>query len=394
MMKTAGTVERQKRGPKQLLPPGIEEDIVEWIAAMQRRGWPVDRAAVIYKACQYCTRNPRISERLAQRLSKSRNKVDKEGIITYFNSLLKAYVGFHCTAREVYNDDETSFKTKTQSKRVVAIRGSRSVWIEENAEAYHLTIVMTAAADGTLVPPAFILPGVTCETSVLDECPVDGALMTTAPKAFMNSTIFNTWLIAFGEWKLEARGGHPAVMVLDSCSSHHCVESEWICETYGILLVFLPPNATHLLQPLDVAIFRSYKRDIKNGVTTYLRAFNAVSLPRVKAISIAGEAFNKLRSQWVLYLWNVAAVVADDAQRLALQTSNSVDKDFGAAMWIRTQVAAREDALTVPARHTGKERKRVSTGDEWFSMAGLHAAASIPNKRKKASIANRRKKFV
>ncbi|RHY79923.1 hypothetical protein DYB28_001585 [Aphanomyces astaci] len=343
---------------------------------------------------KFCTRNPRISERLAQRLSKSSNKVDKEGIITYFNSLLKAYVGFHCTAREVYNVDETSFKTKTQSKRVVATRGSRSVWIEENAEAYHLTIVMTAAADGTLVPPAFILPGVTCETSVLDECPVDGALVTTAPKAFMNSTIFNTWLIAFGEWKLEARGGHPAVMVLDSCSSHHCVESEWICETYGILLVFLPPNATHLLQPLDVAIFHSYKRDIKNGVTTYLRAFNAVSLPRGKAISIAGEAFNNLRSQWVSYLWNVAAVVADDAQRLALQTSNSVDKDFGAAMWIRTQVAACEDVLTVPARHTGKERKRVSTDDEWFSMAGLHAAASIPNKRKKASIANRRKKFV
>ncbi|RHY06621.1 hypothetical protein DYB25_009696 [Aphanomyces astaci] len=257
---------------------------------------------------KFCTRNPRISERLAQRLSKSRNKVDKEGIITYFNSLLKAYVGFHCTAREVYNVDETSFKTKTHSKRVVAIRGSRSVWIEENAEAYHLTIVMTATADGTLVPPAFILPGVTCETSVLDECPVDGALVTTAPKAFMNSTIFNTWLIAFGEWKLEARGGTS--------------------------------------------------------------------------------------SQWVSYLWNVAVVVADDAQRLALQTSNGVDKDIGAATWIRTQVAAREDVLTVPARHTGKERKRVSTDDEWFSMAGLHAAASIPNKRKKASIANRRKKFV
>ncbi|RHZ18306.1 hypothetical protein DYB37_006812 [Aphanomyces astaci] len=276
MMKTTGTVERQKRGPKQLLPPGIEEDIVEWIAAMQRRGWPVDRAAVIHKACQalslhagiprsvsrgwyqkFCTRNPRISERLAQRLSKSRNKVDKEGIITYFNSLLKACLGFHCTARDVYNVDETSFKTKTHSKRVVAIRGSRSVWIEENAEAYHLTIVMTATADGTLVPPAFILPGNGFRTC--------------------------------GTWPL--------------------------------------------------------------------------SLPMM-------------------------------LKRLALQTSNGVDKDIGAATWIRTQVAAREDVLTVPARHTGKERKRVSTDDEWFLMAGLHAAASIPNKRKKASIANRRKKIV
>ncbi|RQM21528.1 hypothetical protein B5M09_013496 [Aphanomyces astaci] len=247
-MKTTGTVERQKRGPKQLLPPGIEEDIVEWIAAMQRRGWPVDRAAVIHKACQvlslhagiprsvsrgwyqkFCTRNPRISERLAQRLSKSRNKVDKE--------------------------------------------------------------------------------------------------------------------------------------------------------------------------------------DIKNAVKTYLRAFNAVSLPRAKAISIAGEAFNKLRSRNDLLAnerRELSGIVQNGfrtcgtwplslplmLKRLALQTSNGVDKDIGAATWIRTQVAAREDVLTVPARHTGKERKRVSTDDEWFSMAGLHAASSIPNKRKKAFIANRRKKIV
>ncbi|KAF0767415.1 hypothetical protein AaE_002853, partial [Aphanomyces astaci] len=131
----------------------------------------------------------------------------------------------------------------------------------------------------------------------MDACPVDGALVTTAPKAFMNAAIFNTWLVSFGEWKLIARCGRPAVLVLDNCSSHHCTESEFICDSYGIVLVFLPPNATHLLQPLDVAVFRAYKRDIKNAVTTYLRASNATSLPRARAIAIAGAAFNRLVSR-------------------------------------------------------------------------------------------------
>ncbi|KAF0713383.1 hypothetical protein AaE_011803 [Aphanomyces astaci] len=186
---------------------------------------------------------------MAQLLSKGRNAVNKEGIISSFNSLIRACVGFECDASDVYNIDETSFKTKNQSKKVVAIRRSRSVWVEEKAEAYHLTIVMTAAANGELVPPAFILPGVTCETSVMDACPVDGALVTTAPKAFMNAAIFNTWLVSVREWKLIARCGPPAVLVLDNCSSHHCTESEFICDSNGIVLVFLPPNATHLLQP-------------------------------------------------------------------------------------------------------------------------------------------------
>ncbi|RHZ32343.1 hypothetical protein DYB31_012441, partial [Aphanomyces astaci] len=235
MVKEHGTIKKEKRGPKQVLPATIEDDIVEWIAAMQRRGWPVDRDTVINKAGhilsiqggvprsvtrgwyqKFRTRNPILSSRMAQLLSKGRNAVNKEGIISYFNSLIRACVGFECDASDVYNVDETSFKTKNQSKKVVAIRGSRSVWVEEKAEAYHLTIVMTAAANGELVPPAFILPGVTCETSVMDACPVDGALVTTAPKAFMNAAIFNTWLVSFGEWKLIARCASQFVEAIGS----------------------------------------------------------------------------------------------------------------------------------------------------------------------------------
>ncbi|KAH9087569.1 hypothetical protein LEN26_019968 [Aphanomyces euteiches] len=223
MKKDKGKIIKKKTGPKQFIPSNIETDFVEWIAAMQRSGNPVRRSEIIEKAGivlteiygvpravsrgwyeKFCLRNPILANRVAQTLSKCCNKVTKDGIISYFNMLVKSCLAFHCSA-DVYNVDETSFKTKTKGKRVVAVRGSKNVWDCEKETPYHLTIVLTAAADGTLAPPAFVLPGKSCGTVVLDDCCVENTLVTTSPKAFMNSVIFNTWLIQFGEWKLANR---------------------------------------------------------------------------------------------------------------------------------------------------------------------------------------------
>ncbi|ETV78718.1 hypothetical protein H257_07564 [Aphanomyces astaci] len=110
MVKEHGTVIKDKRVTKQVLPATIEDDIVEWIAAMQRRGRPVDREQVIRGWYQKIrTRNPILSSQL---LSTGRNAVNKEGIISCFNSLIRACVGFEYDTSDVYNVDETSFKTK------------------------------------------------------------------------------------------------------------------------------------------------------------------------------------------------------------------------------------------------------------------------------------------
>ncbi|RHY02901.1 hypothetical protein DYB25_011361 [Aphanomyces astaci] len=224
-------IERKKSGRKPSLPNGVEQDLVSWIAAMQRAGCPVTRHDIMMKAQQivqlhsgitqnlgrgwyqrFSQRHQELSDRIAQSLTKARNNVDKDGIILYFNRLLKACLAFNCSPSDIYNVDETSFKTKNSSKKVVAIRGSQSVWATEKSVPYHLTIVAAVAADGTFVPPAFILPGLTCEAVVLDECAVHDAVVTTAPKAFINAHIFNNWLETFGEWKMKHRGCRPAVL--------------------------------------------------------------------------------------------------------------------------------------------------------------------------------------
>jgi len=51
----------------------------------------------------------------------------------------------------------------------------------------------------------------------------------------------------------------PKVIIGDNLASHLSLEVIKLCETHNIRFVLLPPNATHLCQPLDLAFFRPLK---------------------------------------------------------------------------------------------------------------------------------------
>ncbi|OQR85776.1 hypothetical protein ACHHYP_20545 [Achlya hypogyna] len=175
------------------------------------------------------------SEVLASRkaLSKPRNQVMMEGVRAYFYDLASATLGFKCGAANVYNMDETSFMTKGDTRST------------QPNQTYHMTIVAEVAADGFAAPPAFILPSLSVETVVLDSCPVPG------------------YILVHPLWSME--------------TYFTCDETAAITMAYGIKIIRLPPNATHLLQPLDMAVFLERQRVVACA-----------------AIEIAGTAYNEM----------------------------------------------------------------------------------------------------
>lgn len=71
-------------------------------------------------------------------------------------------------------------------------------------------------------------------------------------RAWMTSSIFEDFL-----WKWDRKlkqNGEKVLLVVDNCPSHPSVEN-----LSSIKLVFLPPNVTSILQPLDQGVIRSFK---------------------------------------------------------------------------------------------------------------------------------------
>ncbi|RHY96969.1 hypothetical protein DYB35_013360 [Aphanomyces astaci] len=67
----------------------------------------------------FVRRHHDLTTRVAQQLSHARNSVTKEGVMKCFFDLVKGCIGF---ASDVYNFDETSFKTKGSTKKLPSQR--------------------------------------------------------------------------------------------------------------------------------------------------------------------------------------------------------------------------------------------------------------------------------
>ena len=61
----------------------------------------------------------------------------------------------------------------------------------------------------------------------------------------------------------------PKVLIGDNLSSHVSFEVIDLCVQNNVRMCFLPPNATHLLQPLDVGCFAPLKRTGRKILTDW-----------------------------------------------------------------------------------------------------------------------------
>lgn len=58
----------------------------------------------------------------------------------------------------------------------------------------------------------------------------------------------------------------PRLLILDGHGSHETTEFLWLCYSNNIHMLFLPPHSSHILQPLDLAVFSSLKKAYRRHV--------------------------------------------------------------------------------------------------------------------------------
>ena len=96
------------------------------------------------------------------------------------------------------------------------------------------------------------------------------ASYNSTPSGWFDSNVFQDWFekVAVPYFdRIRDRG--PKVILGDNVPSHLNPNVIKKAEEKGIKFVFLPPNSTHLLQPLDVAVFRSLKSEWRKALTTW-----------------------------------------------------------------------------------------------------------------------------
>jgi len=384
-------LELRKPGPKPILTEAMESDLHSWIVGMQTQGYPISRHMLLVKANEiyremygrtrsvgsltaswiqkFLSRHPTLCLRVSQVIKRARAEVDVNGIRGFFWEVVRHVAERQLTADQVFNMDETAFGQQVQSKKVIAVKGSKNCWSKSANTSSHVTVVGCGSATGFMVPPAFITEGVCVNRYLLDSCCVEGSKVTVSAKGFMTASIFLVWLDHFSN-SIPDTVKRPIVLVYDGYGSHFNEKIVSKAVQLKIILVLLPSNATHILQPLDVAVFKPFKTILKRHFEGFMIENATTTFSKKDMIQVASSAWlqgvvereqNIIQGFETTGIWPLS--FPNMLRRLCLFKSGGIAAtNHAIEPWLQAKQIIRNDILSLPPR-IDKKRKRRKTLD-------------------------------
>ncbi|RHY27808.1 hypothetical protein DYB32_006513 [Aphanomyces invadans] len=172
----------------------------------------------------------------------------------------KAFAGFDPAA--VMNVDETGMSYDMPPHAIWSVRGRTSKVASGEKHSYRMTAVLGARANGEKLPILFIMrgkQGYPFEETEFETIHV-GHFYAVQERAWMDSRVWAIYLRKV----LKPQVREPSVLSVDNFDPHVRKEGMKIAiEEADCVVAAIPPNATSIVQPLDVGITAPFKRHLR-----------------------------------------------------------------------------------------------------------------------------------
>lgn len=189
--------------------------------------------------------------------------------------------------------------------------------IEHGNSKENITALMTFSAAGHVVTPLIVYPYVRIPNDIRETIP-DGFAIDKSANGWMNSDVFCAFIKdTFYADLVKNNVKFPVVLFVDGHTSHVSYKASEMCNELQIILVCLYPNATRILQPADVSVFKPLKSGWHEAVFIWKRQNTDKILTKVKfarILKIVVDTFIKKTTiengfrTCGLYPWNADAV--------------------------------------------------------------------------------------
>ncbi|KAJ2937645.1 hypothetical protein O0L34_g19319 [Tuta absoluta] len=126
-------------------------------------------------------------------------------------------------------------------------------------EKESITVLGTFTASGKVLPLLIIYPYERIPLEIARNIPQEYC-SGKAPKGWMTSRVFYGYIANnLIPYLRKSNVKFPALVLIDGHKSHITYEVSQLCKDNDIILYALHPNATHIIQPADVSVFRPLK---------------------------------------------------------------------------------------------------------------------------------------
>ncbi|XP_030767162.1 uncharacterized protein LOC115890938 [Sitophilus oryzae] len=319
--------EECKSGAATVLTSDEENLLEKWMINMGAMGFPItkdqllDSVALLVNKLKrpnkfsdgrpgrhwlegFLKRHPVISERMTQNISSSRASITKEKIKNWFHEIDEYFssVGLNIQdPKRIFNTDESAFFLSPKGSSVLVKKGSKFVHDRSGDDKDCLTVLITGNAAGTLAPPMVMYPYERIPKHIVLKVPKTWAI-GKPPSGWMTSESFYEYVTnLFYPFLIAEKIEFPVILYLDGHKSHVTLPLTEFCREKQIVLISLLPNSTHILQPLDVGLFRPLKLSWKKEVQKFkMKNGSYKALNRENFASVLNEAINSMTNLEVI----------------------------------------------------------------------------------------------
>lgn len=170
-------------------------------------------------------------------------------------------------------------------------------------------------------------------------------------KAWMTSALFFDWLRRFERY-IQRIKGRKVILLLDDCSAHGRMET--IPEMDNVRVMFLPPNTTSKVQPMDAGIiaamkmkYRRYQMERALDMSeTNVR--DIYKLDVLTAMRTFKEVWKEIDASTIQNCWGQTGIIPPRSTSTELQTgSGHLNEDMNALQYHVSQLGTPKRALSI-----------------------------------------------
>ncbi|XP_039287325.1 uncharacterized protein LOC120351997 [Nilaparvata lugens] len=204
--------------------------------------------------------------------------------------------------------DETGFCVDPSRTKVVGEKNSPSYRITSSPGRENVSVLVGCSAGGDKLPPLIIYKG----KNIWDEwtAPIGEGYPRTVYAAtangWMESEVFenyftNTFLKSIGTER-------PVLLLYDGHATHISLNLVLKAKSEGVTILKLPPHSSHLLQPLDLTVFKSVKTRYDEKLVKWQRQHNAAKVPKKVLSRVIGEVWVETKPEIIVKGFSKAGI--------------------------------------------------------------------------------------
>lgn len=237
-----------------------------------------------------------LGKRKPEILTKSRAAdLSSETIRTFFTMYEETLVknDLRDSPERIFNLDETGLRTDPLSGKAFVRQGRKTAYcVTPTGGKTMFTVLFCGSAAGSYMPPFVVYKAAHLYDSWCKGGPENGMFGVTA-SGWMEDYIFENWIEKFVEFTSHIK--KPVLLLFDGHNSHLTYNAVKMAKDNQIILMCLPPNSSHALQPLDVGVFSPLKAIWKDILKQWFRETRLTAVSKAVFPTLLNKLVQRLK---------------------------------------------------------------------------------------------------